>query len=253
MRVSSLISVSVLALGFAAPAMAQDRSFNFSLRAGASYAPEYFGSDSYEVSPDFGFSFGSLRLGGLDIGNGVRGIPDDGFSFSGALKVIGDREADDSPELAGLEDIDTAVELGVGVKFQQRHWSAFAEVRKGVTGHNGVTGTVGADFIFRPSDRWVITAGPRMEFGDDEFTDTYFGVPAGTTSTFGVFDAGSGAYSGGVEAAATYFIGDAWALEGAVTYDKLLNGAGDSPITQNGSDNQWSLSLGLSRSFTLNF
>ncbi|MCX7567370.1 MipA/OmpV family protein [Sulfitobacter sp. F26169L] len=253
MRVSSFLLASVCAVSFAVPAVAQDNSFNFSLRGGIAGTPEYMGSDQTEAGVDLGFSFGALRMGRLDIGNGVRGVPDNGLSLRGAFRMIGDRKAEDSPELAGLEDIDIAVELGFGLTYQQTNWLAFGEVRKGVTGHSGIAGTLGADLIYRPSDRWLFTAGPRVNFGDDKYANTYFGIPTGSTSSFAAYDAQGGALGAGLQVAGTYFIDDKWALEGAITYEKLLNDAADSPITLNGSDDQWRVRLGLSRVFTLNF
>lgn len=253
MRVFSAGCVCMLVLGAAAPVAAQERSFNFSVRGGVAATPEYFGSDQTEAGVDLGFSFGALQLGGLDVGNGVRGVPDNGLSLRGAFRVIGDRTADDSPELAGLEDIDTAVELGFGLTFQQTNWMAFGEVRKGVAGHSGLTGTAGVDLVYRPNDKWLITAGPRVNFGDDEFANTYFGIPTGSTSGFGAYNATGGALGAGIEVSGTYFIDEKWALEGAVSYEKLIGDAADSPITLNGSEDQWRVRLGLSRAFTLNF
>lgn len=253
MRCLSIVYISTLAMVAALPAAAQERSFNFALRGGIAASPEYLGSDQTEAGTDLGFTFGSLKWGGQTIGNGVRGVPNNGISLRGAFRVIGDRTADDSPELAGLEDIDTAVELGFGLAFQQTNWMAFGEVRKGVTGHSGITGTLGADLIYRPNDRWLITAGPRVNFGDDEFANTYFGVPTGSSSSYAAYDATGGALGAGLEVSGTYFIDDKWALEGAVSYEKLLGDAADSPITQNGSEDQWRIRLGLSRVFTLNF
>lgn len=251
MRLLSIAFIAaVLAPGVAT---AQERSLNFSLGGGIVAAPEYFGSDNTEASFAPSFTFGSLKFGRLGFGNGVRGVPDNGLSFGGAFRVIGDRTSDDSPELAGLEDIDTAVEIGFGLTLQQTNWKAFGEVRKGVTGHSGLTGTLGADLILRPNDRWVLTAGPRVNFGDDEFANTYFGVDGSTTSAFDSFDAGGGALGAGLEVAGTYYIDDKWALEGALSYERLLGDAADSPITQNGSDDQWRVRVGISRAFNLNF
>lgn len=253
MRFLSFVCVSILGMSSALPVAAQERSLSFSLRGGIAAAPEYLGSDQTEAGADLGFTFGSLSWAGRSIGNGVRNVPDNGVSLRAAFRVIGDRTADDSPELAGLEDIDTAVELGFGLKFQQTNWMAFGEVRKGVTGHSGITGTVGADLIYRPNDRWLITAGPRVNFGDSEFSSTYFGVQADSSSSFATYDATGGALGAGLEVSGTYFIDDKWALEGAVSYEKLLGDAADSPITQSGSEDQWRLRFGLSRVFTLNF
>ncbi|MEH6646967.1 MipA/OmpV family protein [Sulfitobacter sp.] len=253
MRVLSFVTVSALALGTALPVMAQDRSFNFALGLGVGAAPEYMGSDSTVAVAAPTFTFGSLKWGAIDTGNGVRGIPDNGVSLNAAFRVLGDRTAEDSPELAGLEDIDIAVELGFGLAFQQTNWMAFGEIRKGVTGHNGVTGTLGADLILRPNDRFVIKAGPRVNFGNDEFANTYFGVPTGGTATFAGYDATGGALGAGVQVTGTYFLDDNWSLEGGVSYEMLLGDAADSPITMNGSEDQWRIQIGLSRQFTLNF
>ena len=234
------------------PASAQERSLNFALRGGVSNAPSYPGAGSYEVGPDLGLNFGALQWGRFAIGNGVDAAPKNGVSFRGAFRVLGDRTATDDAELVGLRDIDTAIELGFGLHYQQNSWAAFGELRKGVRGHSGVTGTLGADAIFRPSTRWKITAGPRVTFGDDTFASTYFGVPAATAS-FATFEAEGGALGAGFEINAVYDLSDAWAIDGALSYEKLLGDAGDSPITVLGSEDQWSLRIGLRREFTLRF
>ncbi|KIN75444.1 MipA/OmpV family protein [Sulfitobacter guttiformis] len=249
MRVISAAIVTSVAL--AAPAVAQERSFNFSLGTSVGAAPEYMGSDSYGGVVTPSFKFGSLKWGSVDTGNGVRGIPANGLSVKGAFKILGERTVEDSPELAGLEDIDLAVELGFGLTYQQTNWMAFGEVRKGVTGHSGVTGTLGADWIMRPNDRWLFTAGPRVNFGNDEYANTYFGVSGATN--FADYTASGGALSAGIAMSGTYFIDDKWALEGTVSYEKLMNDAADSPLTLNGSEDQWRIGLGVSRVFTLNF
>lgn len=245
----------VSALALAAPAAAQERSFNFALGVGAGAAPEYIGSNNYEGVVVPTFTFGSLKWGAIDAGNGVRGIPDNGITLNGAFRLLGERTAADSPELAGLEDIDFGVEVGVNLKYQQTNWMAFGEVRKGVAGHNGVTGTLGADLIMRPSDRFRITAGPRINFGDDEFANTYFGVTAAeaAASNFSAFNATGGALSAGLVVSGSYFIDDKWSLEGVISYEKLMGDAADNPITSAGSEDQWSIGLGISRVFTLNF
>lgn len=255
MRFLPLSLAAVLALFVALPAAAQERSFNFALRGGIAAGPEYPGSDGFKAGPDLGFTFGALEWGRMNVGNGVHGIPDAGLSMRGALRVVGSRDAAETPALAGLEDIDRAVELGLGVTYSQTAWTAFGEVRKGVTGHSAVTGTVGADLIFRPSDHWLVKAGPRVNFGDSDYANTYFGVSAAeaAASRFAAHDAQGGALGAGVEVQGTYFLDDTWALEGAISYERLLGDAADSPITATGSEDQWRLRIGVSRMFTLNF
>lgn len=256
MRMSSVFALSVAAsLVATLPVVAQERSLNFALRGGVGAGPAYPGSDEVKARPDLGFTFGSLKWGNTSFGSGIGNIPDNGLAFRGAFKVIGSRDVDDNPELAGLEDIDTAVELGFGVIYRETNWQAFGEVRQGFGGHDGVTGTLGADLIFRPTDRWTVTAGPRVNIGNSTYASTYFGISAAeaASSGFGAFDAGGGVLGAGLEVGATYRIDARWAVEGLLTYEKLLNDAADSPITQAGSEDQWTVRLGLSRAFTLRF
>ncbi|NNK16756.1 MAG: MipA/OmpV family protein [Sulfitobacter sp.] len=243
------------AIGVALPAMAQERSFNFALRGGIAAVPSYPGSDEYEAAPDIGFTFGALKWGGRSIGGGTGNVPDNGLAFRGAFKFIGERDDDDYPELAGLEDIDAAVELGFGVIYRETNWQAFGEVRQGFGGHDGVTGTLGADVIFRPNDRWTITAGPRVNLGNSDYASTYFGVSAAeaAASSFGAYDADGGVLGAGFEIEGIYQINNLWAVESTLRYERLQNSAADSPITQAGSEDQWRISIGLSRAFTLNF
>ncbi len=239
----------------ALPAAAQERSFEFALRGGVSAGPSYPGSSDYTASPDIGVTFGALTWGRIDIGNGARAIPDSGFALRGALKYVGSRDVADNPELAGMGDIDAALELGFGLTYRETNWQVFGEVRQGFGGHHGVTGALGGDLIFRPNDRLTILAGPRVNLGNTEYAQTYFGVtPAQSgTSAFAAYNAEGGVLGAGVSVEAIYKLDDRWALEGAVSYQKLQNSAADSPITLNGSDDQWTVRIGLSRVFNLRF
>lgn len=256
MRSTSLAAlVATSSVAFALPLAAQDRSFNFAVRAGVATGPSYPGSDEYEAMPDLGFTFGSLNWGRFAIGDGIGSIPSTGFALRGAFNVVGSRKVDDNPELAGLGDIDTAVELGLGVVYRETNWQAFGEVRHGFGGHHGVVGTLGADLIYRPTERWTITAGPRLNLGNTEYAATYYGISAAdaAASSFAAYDADGGILGSGAEIGAVYRFDNNWAFEGLLAYEKLRNSAADSPITANGSDDQWTLRLGFSRAFTLRF
>ncbi len=248
--------IGLMLASTALPAAAQDRSFNFALRAGVAAEPDYPGSDTYSAVPDLGFTFGSLNWGRANFGTDIGAIPSNGFGFRGALKIVGDRKVRDNPSLTGLNDISTAYELGIGAIYRQTNYEVFGDVRQGFGGHHGVTATLGADVILRPDDRWTITAGPRLNLGDSEYASRYFGVSAAEAAlapNFGAFDADGGVLGLGFAVGATYQIDDKWALEYLVSYEKLQNDAADSPITGFGSDDQVTLRVGLSRAFTLRF
>ncbi|KIN61974.1 MltA-interacting MipA family protein [Sulfitobacter noctilucicola] len=256
MRSMSLLSLCIAACaGSALPLAAQERSFNFALGAAVTATPDYLGSGNREAGGKVIFKFGELNFGGRSFGTAIGEVPDNGVSVGGAFRFLGERDAEDNPELAGLTDIDAAVELGLGVTYRQTNWLAFGEVRQGFGGHDGVTGTLGADLIMRPTDRWTVTAGPRLNLGNSNFANTYYGVSAADagTSGFGAFDAEGGLLGAGLQVGASYRMTEKWTMDWVLSYEKLMNDAADSPITMGGSEDQLNVSFGLSRAFTLRF
>ena len=267
-----LAVVSSLALGFAAPTYAAGPSQSatqtdvmvpapapakprlmFTLRGGVATTPEYFGSDENEVGPDIGFSFNYLSLrNGRTFGNSDPWADSMGLTFGGSFRFIQERKTQDFDELTGLDDVDAAIELGVSMRYGTEHFAAFGEVRRGFGGHEGWVGEVGADAILRPTDRLRLSMGPRLFFGDDAYSDTYFGITAPEASAaLPAYDPDGGMVSAGVEFGARYQINDVWGLEGAVTWEKFTDDAADSPIVEQGSDEQWGVRFGVTRVFSI--
>lgn len=241
-------------------AVAQDRTLGVTIGIGPQSAPTYFGADTADIDATGSFGLDRLTFGGLDIGSGED---PDGFGFKGGFRYIGERTADESPELAGLADIDAALELGGGVTYSYlpdgtaQHWGnyAFAEVRYGVVGHEAIVAELGADLIYAPNAQLEFRAGPRLFGGADEYADTYFGVTPdeATASDFTAFEATGGILSRGVEASVSYDFNDAWGVVGSVTYEEFLEDAAESPIVQQGSQDQVSVSLVVTRALEFNF
>lgn len=256
-KVSRLAAV-VAAASFllAPPAMAEELAANgpgisFELGAAGSMTPRYFGSTDFVLSPKPLFRLKRLELpNGFSIGGGS----DQGFSLSPSISIIGERSTSDSPELVGLNTIDTAVELGVAAKYQVGQFRVLGAVRRGFGGHEGVRGELGADYIYEPGDQWTFHGGPRLGFADSTFTSTYFGVTAAEASAaFPVYTAGGGLISAGLEAGLRYQVDDYWAVEAGASWNRLVGDAADSPITLQGSEDQFGLSFGLLRRFDIGF
>jgi outer membrane scaffolding protein for murein synthesis (MipA/OmpV family) len=255
----------------AAPTVAQDLSpapggvlssqglggpeIGFTLRGGVAATPAYSGDDDYELGPDFGFQMNYLRLGGFTFGNPDPLFVPEGLGVTGSFRFLPERDADDEPELDGLDDVDTSVELGGGLRYATRDFEVFGVVRYGVIGHESFVGEVGADVFARPNDRWTLRAGPRLLFGDDDYVATYYGVTDDEAAASGggldAFDTDGGLVSAGVELGAGYRINDRWGLDAALTYERLQDDAADSPIT--GDDTQFTARIGVTRRFTLGF
>ena len=234
---------------------ASNADLTFSLRGGVSYSPEYFGSDDYAVGPDVGFKFHGLNLSnGRSFGSGDPWADTLGWDVHGAFRYIGERDASEHDDLRGMDDVDAAVELGFGFGYTAEYFSAYTDVRRGFGGHEAWVGEAGLDLIARPTDRWKLTVGPRLFWGSDDYADTYFGVDTSEAAAGRpAYEAEGGLLTSGVEGGARYQIDDDWGLEGAVTWEKYRNDAADSPIVENGSDDQWSVRLGVTRVFRLRF
>ncbi|MEP3437321.1 MAG: MipA/OmpV family protein [Hoeflea sp.] len=223
----------------------------FELGAAGKVTPSYFGSSKLILSPTPLFRMKRLTLpNGFTIGGGSE----EGFSLSPALEVISERSVKDSPELAGLNTIDTAVELGVAAKYQMGHFRIMGEVRRGFGGHEGFRGNLGADLIVNAGDQWTSHGGPRLSFADSTFTNTYFGISAAEASArFPATTTGSGLVSAGLEAGVRYQVDEAWAVEAGAGWSRLTGDAARSPITAQGSKDQYSLSFGVMRKFDIAF
>lgn len=223
------------------------------LRAGVQVSPSYFGSDEYELGPDLaarldyvrfpgGFEYGSSRTVGFRTGWGIQG----------SFRYLGERKDDD---IEGLDKVDWTAEAGLGLGYEQRSWRAFADVRYGIIGHNTWVGELGADAIAYPIEGLTLTAGPRLQFGTDDFAQTYFGISAEESAASGLdaYDASGGLLATGIEIGARYLFNERWGVEGAITYDRLVNDAADSPITRQGSADQYGARIGITRRISLDF
>ncbi len=228
----------------------------FTLGLGASLTPDYFGSDDVSFGPAGTLRFDFIRLpNGFEYGSsGVVGFVE-GFGPRGSIRYIPSRKASDNRELRGLENVDGALELGVGLGYEAQYWRGFADLRYGFIGHDDFAGEFGLDAILRPRDGLLVNFGPRAAWGGSDFMDTYFGVPDDSTFNGGGegFEASSGFYSVGLELGARYAISEAWGVEGRATYDRLINDASDSPITELGSEHQLGARVLITRSISLGF
>ena len=234
----------------AAPALAQD-GVSFTLGLGGQVAPDYFGSDKYSAGPTGKFSVNRFAIGSLQFGSPDPRAEKLGFGLRGAFRYIGARKAADHPELAGPADVKASGELGVGLGYEAADWRAFVDVRYGVVGHHATVAELGADWKAVKTDDVTVSIGPRLTYGSDKFVQTYFGVPAG--APLAAHATKGGLVSAGIEIGATYALSPDWSLEGTLAYERLQGDAATSPITAQGSRNQGSVSLVLTRNFSIRF
>ncbi|SHF25164.1 Outer membrane scaffolding protein for murein synthesis, MipA/OmpV family [Loktanella atrilutea] len=259
MTLSRLLPAVVLAALLPVAAAAQN---TFSIGLGPQIQPGYFGSSDYETGIGGSFDIQELNIGPLHFGDS-NGVDAMGLGFTGSLGFINERNGVKYRELAGTDPIDAAIELGGGITYTAQNYYLFAVARYGVTGHSALVGDIGADAIFRPSDRLELRVGPRLSFADDEFAQQYFGVTAaeaarakalgsrvGQFTPAAGYDAKGGLLGQGVEASAVYDFTPDWSMKALVRYDRFVNDAEDSPIVRQGKDSMTSAGLVLTRRFS---
>ena len=242
----ALISVVAFPVAGAAQSLNMFDQVSFDAGIGASYGPGYMGADENKTDPWF-------ILRNVTLGQG--GDEKQGFSLIPSLNYIGKRDAGDFDDLDGMKDISRAYEVGLKLSYVSGPFTSYTHVRQGFGGHHGIVGEIGTRYRQDVNERFTFWAGAELKGGDSKFTDTYFGVSEQESARSGIeaFDAEGGLTSAGVEVTARYLFNDRWGVEGEASWERLLNDAADSPITRNGDDDQYSLSVGLTRRISLDF
>ncbi|MEX1250482.1 MAG: MipA/OmpV family protein, partial [Hyphomonas sp.] len=160
-------------------------------------------------------------------------------------------------DLVGLGDIDSSFELGGFLRYRNGPWSAGAELRQAVSGHEGLVleldaGVGGVITGFWPPIIW--SAGPRVKFVDESYNSAYFGVTQAQSAGSGlpVYQAGGGASTYGVAALGIIPLDRdfKWSIVTFAGYNRLAGDAGDSPLVAlRGDADQFSAGLFISYMF----
>jgi outer membrane protein len=225
--------------------------------AGAQLLPEFPGADSRNVAPLFHINIAhganEFSFGAPDDSPSFTLVSSDGFSFGPAGNVQWKRK--DSDVGAPVGDVKTTLEAGAFAQYEAKDSFRFrAEVLKGINGHEGLLGSIGADKIWRDGDRYLVSIGPRVLFADARYERAYFGVTADASLATGLpaYRPNGGLYGVAVTSGASYQLDKSWGLFGYARYERLVGGAAKSPIVRElGSRNQLSGGIGLNYTFTV--
>jgi outer membrane protein len=224
---------------------------------GAQLQPEFIGADNTDVSPLFHINTArgthEFGFGAPDDSPAITVLSRKGFSFGPAGNIQWKRKQ--SEVGAPVGNVSTTFEAGAFAQYEAKDsFRLRAELLKGINGHEGLLGSVGADKIWRDGDRYVVSIGPRVLFSDGRYQRAYFGVSpaASLASGLPVYRPGGGVYALAMTGGLTYQLDDRWGLFGFARYERLVGDAAKSPIIrQLGSRNQMSGGLGLNYTFTL--
>jgi outer membrane protein len=271
MRTTSVLTVAVAIIGalsssglaLAQPASIGDaavdpvdtgapaQGMNFSLGAGAGVAPDYEGSDDYELVPLW-----NLRVGNLYhpktfvqvIGPRLRSnfLPSDHWRLGLAGQFIKERDDVENDQVDDLEKVDPSVMLGVVGAYDffadpQQDLALEVEARQDVANDNGFLATVRGIYGGRLAPNWRFDAAVGSTWASEDYMSSYFGIDAANAARSGLdqFNADEGfkdvSFGGGL----TYRFLERWSVTALATYARLLGDAADSPVVDDvGNENQ---------------
>jgi outer membrane protein len=222
--------------------------------AGPQFVPAYPGADKLSIRPYIDLS----RTRGDEPFEFEAPDESFGFSLTGGRLSIGPAlnfESSRKPSDVGiaLDKVKTTIEAGAFVELEvSEAFRLRAEGRKGLGGHDGWTGQVGADFVTRDGDNYLFSIGPRATLSDGRYHEAYFGVNAAEAARTGL---AAYAPDGGLQAvgAAASFLtelGGGFGISSYAKYDRLVGDAGRSPVVRGfGSRDQFSGGLALTYTF----
>ena len=127
-----------------------------------------------------------------------------------------------------------------------------AEARQGLTGHKSLAGAIGADYVARDGDKWLLSIGPRLSLSDRGYQRAYFGIgPRAATATgLPQYRPEAGIHAVGAVAGLHHALGSRWGVMAFAKYDRLVADAGRSPMVRAyGKRDQLSGGIGLTYMF----
>ena len=239
-------------------ALAQDgEDLRVRVGLGAQLRPEFIGADDHAILPlwDLDIARGSNEFAfeAPDYSFGIPVVSSGGFSFGPAADIASKRKESDVGAPVGK--VSTTFEAGAFASFEAtKSIHLRAEVLKGIGGHEGLVGTLGADQVWRAGDKYVFSVGPRVLFSNARYQRAYFGVTpaAALASGLPAYDPDGGFHAVAAASGLSYQLSDRFGLFGFARYERLVGDAADSPIIREfGSRNQLSGGLGLNYTFTI--
>jgi MipA family protein len=221
-------------------------------------APEYLGSSSYRFNliPLFDIRRPDERQDTFfpDDSRDYAVIDTGGFKFGPAGNLKSGRGSADDARFVGIENYDWAVQAGVFGEYWviPDVFRTRVELLWGFHSGDGLTANFAADWVHH-FGKATLAIGPRMVVMSDSAAQLEFGVSQAQANINGqvaAYDASGGLESIGVAATLTYPLTRNVNFIAYGRYEDLVGSAANSTVTQRfGSENQFTVSMGLTYSF----
>jgi outer membrane protein len=216
------------------PAPAPADALRVSIGAGALLSPDYLGSDSHTLSPllspEIRWRQDTLFLSLRD-GLGATLLRHGNVAMGAVLRPRFGRDQDDNEALRGMGDIRPAGEGGVFLRYADARWRGLLELRQGFGGHSGIVADARLDRVMRLRPDLILSAGPRLSWGNEDFAATYFGVEAEQARRSGYARfAPQDYWFAGAATSLTLLLDSRWSVTAFGEVGRILGDAADSPL-----------------------
>ncbi len=233
---------------------------------GASFAPDYEGGDDYEAGPAlFGkYTFDNgmfVKLGGTaEAARSARLnanlIPSrwsENWWAGPLVQYRPGRKGVDNDRVDDMENIEHTGEAGAFVSYLMGRWE-FTLAGSADVGDvsNGVVADLEIAYDWPINDTWTFSFNGTASYANGNYMDTYFGVSREDSRRSGLqqYNADGGIKDVGAAVLVNYTPWKRWGIAGGLTYSRLLGDADDdSPVTDEGSENQASFLLAATYKF----
>ncbi|MET0350437.1 MAG: MipA/OmpV family protein [Rhizobacter sp.] len=251
--ISSLAAALAVSATAHAQPVAPDNQWSVTLGLGVLSTPEYAGSDNQKVTPvpvlvatNGRWFLGALPATGVPFGIGYNLLQTSQWRFGVAVGsgFAQPREEKDDARLAGLGDIDATAQLAAFGSFTEQWFTARAAVTTDIGGNgHGTYGLVDLEGKYRVNERFAVSIAPGITVADRRNQQTFFGIDASQSARSGrpEYHTEGGLNSVRLAFGAEYRLSPQWGLGARAVVSKLRGDAADSPITQDTTQNTFSL------------
>lgn len=225
------------------------------LGLGASWKPVFNGSDKtqVELDPIIEARYGRFFIGELGVGADL--FVSDGpseLTFGAAIGLGEGRKEGDDARLAGLGDLDGAVELALFAEAELGPMEFDAAVVTDVgSGHGGTFLELGVGVGFENAlpDRLSYEVELSAVYGNDKYANALYGISAAQAarSGYAAFSPGAGFTEASLDLSMRYAITETWFAEATVGVGTLLGNARNAPFAA--KDTFTSATIGIGRIF----
>ncbi|HJM50457.1 MAG TPA: MipA/OmpV family protein [Alphaproteobacteria bacterium] len=207
------------------------------LGAGGGFAPNYPGSDEYEVValPLIDIEWRGAVFLSTQRGLGYNMVRKRDTMAGPRLTWDRGRNSADNATLSGLPDIKASPELGLFFKHFSGPWRFTGDIRMGLTdkGNNGVSGSFGTALGGRLSERASLFLGADLRWGGSDYMNAYYGVSASNSATnLATFSASAGIRDISAFATAVYLFSPQLYLAAEGRLQMIVSTAAESPLTK---------------------